>query len=280
MRDTAGSLGATLRIWRDRLSPASVGLPERDRQRAAGLRREDVAALAGISVDYITRLEQGRASTPSEQVVRALACALQLTRDEGDHLRALAGLSPAPHRSIVDAIPPGTRRLLARLADIPVAVFAADWSLVWWNQRWAVLFGDPAHVVPEARNLVRLRFPVAEDRGTLASWPVIPSDAEAADSALVADLRRASARYPDDPGLSALVSRSLAGNPRFAAFWADGSVARHNGNRKTVRHPQAGDIVVDCDVLTDADTDLKVLAYTAESGSVDEERMRLAGALA
>lgn len=271
----AHPLGATLRAWRDRLTPSAVGLPERGGRRSSGLRREDVAELAGISVDYVVRLEQGRATSPSDQVLRALARSLQLTAPERDHLYRLAGVQSPSIGRIVDQVPPGTRRLLTRMADIPVAIFAADWSLVWWNQRWAALFGDPSQVTPEARNLVRLRFPVAEDRGWLVNWPVIPADAESADRALAADLRRASARYPDDPRLSALLARTLAGNARFAAFWADGAVGRHNGNQKTVRHPSVGDIVVDCDVLTDADTDLKVLAYTAAPGSEDEARLDL-----
>lgn len=276
----ANHLGMTLRAWRDRLSPEAAGLPERGRRRSSGLRREDVAELAGISVDYVVRLEQGRATTPSEQVVRALACALRLSAEERDHLYRLAGLQAPQHSLVIDQIPAGTRRLLTRLADIPVAVFAADWSLVWWNQHWAALFGDPSRVAPEARNLVRLRFPVAEDRGKLTSWPVIPTNAEAADRALVADLRRASARYPDDPRLAALVARTLAGNARFAQFWADGTVGRHNGNQKTIRHPELGDIVVDCDVLTDADTELKLLAYTAAPGSDDETKLKKASTAA
>lgn len=273
MNQSGHDLGSTLRAWRDRLSPAEAGLPDREGRRSAGLRREDVAELAGVSVDYVVRLEQGRATAPSPQVVRALACALRLTLDERDHLYRLAGLQPPAEGEIIDQIPPGTRRLLTRLADIPVAVFAADWSLVWWNQQWAGLFGDPSRVEPQMRNLVRLRFPVAEDRGQLTSWPVIPEDAESADRALAADLRRAVARYPDDVRLRQLLDRTLAGNARFAAFWADGAVGRHHGNRKTIQHPRLGEIAVDCDVLADADTDLKVLAYTATPGSEDESRL-------
>ncbi|NMF28738.1 helix-turn-helix domain-containing protein [Cellulosimicrobium aquatile] len=267
-------LGTTLRAWRDRLSPQVAGLPRRAGTRAPGLRREDLAELAGVSVDYVVRLEQGRASTPSDQVVAALARALQLDPDERSHLYRLAGLSTPSPGHVVDRIPPGMHRLLTRLDDTPVAVFAADWRLVWWNQPWAGLFGDPSHLDAEVRNLVRLRFPVADDRGRLTSWPVIPADAEASDRALVADLRRASARYPDDPRLGALVSRTLTGNPRFARFWADGTVARHAEDQKRIRHPEVGEIVVDCDVLTDGDTDLKVIAYTAAPGSESERKLR------
>jgi len=268
-------LGTTIRAWRDRLSPQVAGLPRRSGGRSPGLRREDLAELAGISVDYVVRLEQGRATTPSDQVVAALARALRLDADERSHLYQLAGLSAPSRGQVIDRMPPGMQRLVTRLADTPVAVFAADWSLVWWNEPWAGLFGDPSSLDPQVRNLVRLRFPVADDRGKLTSWPVIPADAEASDRALVADLRRASARYPEDPRVSALVSRTLAGNARFARFWAEGAVSRHAEDQKRIRHPEVGEIIVDCDVLTDGDTDLKVIAYTATPGSESERKLRM-----
>ncbi len=267
-------LGTTLRGWRDRLSPERAGLPLRRDRRSPGLRREELAELAGISVDYVVRLEQGRATAPSDQVVAALARALQLDDEERAHLYRLAGLNPPPVGRFPDRLPPGMDRLLNRLAETPIAVFAADWSLVWWNASWAGLFGDPTGLLPEVRNLVRLRFPVADDRGRLTSWPVIPANAEAADRALVADLRQASVRYPDDPRVSSLVARTLAGNARFARFWAEGQVARHTEDRKTIRHPAVGEIQVDCDVLTEADLDLKIVAYTAVPGSVDDAKLR------
>ncbi|MBM7089621.1 helix-turn-helix transcriptional regulator [Streptomyces sp. NPDC012461] len=270
-------LGATLRAWRDRLSPDTVGLPAGGARRSPGLRREELAELAGLSVDYLVRLEQGRAVSPSEQIVAALARALRLSPDERDHLHRLAGIRPPQDQRVVDDIPASMRRLLTLLDATPVAVFAADWQLVWWNPRWAALFGEPTRIRAEERNLVRLRFPVASDRGRLTSWPVIPVNAEAADRALVADLRRAAARFPDDPRVSGLVASRVAGNPRFATFWADASVGRHAEDRKTIRHPDFGEVTVDCDVLTDGDTDLKIVAYTAVPGSTDESQLVHAG---
>src|ERR1700748_715447 len=104
-------LGATIRAWRDRLTPADAGLPAGRARRAAGLRREELADLAGVSVDYVVRLEQGRATTPSAQVVSALARALRLSRQERDHLYRLAGLQPPLDGMINDHIPPGTPRV-------------------------------------------------------------------------------------------------------------------------------------------------------------------------
>lgn len=270
------SLGATIHAWRDRLTPAAAGLPSGRARRAAGLRREDLAELAGVSVDYIVRLEQGRATTPSAQVVSALARALQLSRQERDHLYRLAGLQPPRDGTITDHIPPGMQRVLTRLGETPVAVFAADWQLIWWNRSWAALLGDPSGVAAEDRNLVKSRFPVAADRVRIAAWPVVSEKGEASDRAVVADLRSASARYPGDPRLARLIRRTLDGNPRFAQLWRDGAVGRHTEDRKTIRHPDIGDITVDCDVLSDSDTDLKIVIYTAVPGSEDETKLDLA----
>src|SRR6202050_990294 len=186
------SLGATIHAWRDRLTPAEVGLPAGRVRRAAGLRREELSELAGISVDYIVRIEQGRAATPSAQIVSALARALRLSRDERDHLYGLAGLRPPRDGTITDHIPPGMQRVLTRLGETPVAVFAADWRLIWWNRSWAALLGDPSSLSAEDRNLVRSRFPADADCGRLARWPVLSENREATDRAIVADLRRAS----------------------------------------------------------------------------------------
>ncbi|MGI5223930.1 helix-turn-helix domain-containing protein [Actinoallomurus sp. CA-142502] len=273
------SLGATIRLWRDRLSPATVGLPAGRVRRATGLRREELADLAGVSVDYVVRLEQGRATTPSAQVAAALARALQLSRTERDHLYRLAGLQPPRDDLISDHIPPGMQRVLTRLGDRPVAVFAADWRLLWWNRVWAALLGDPSLTAPEQRNLVRVRFPVASHPGRIAAWPVVAENAEnddASDLAIAADLRRASARYPEDPRLRDLIRQTLDGNPRFADLWHSGAVGGHAEYRKTIHHPTIGEIVVDCDVLADSDTDLKIVIYTTVPGSEDETKVDLA----
>jgi transcriptional regulator with XRE-family HTH domain len=269
------SLGGTIRAWRDRLAPSAAGLPSRHSRRAAGLRREELADLAGVSVDYVVRLEQGRATTPSAQVAGALARALQLTRAERDHLYRLAGLQPPGDGMISDHIPPGTQRVLARLGDVPVAVFAADWRLIWWNLGWAALFGDPSGLTPEDRNQVRSRFPIASDRYRLTSRPLVTENADATDRAIVADLRQASGRYPGDPRLAGLIRRTIDGNSRFARLWHSGAVGQHTEDRKTITHPAVGDITVDCDVLSEPGTDLKILIYTAVPGSEDEAKLEL-----
>jgi transcriptional regulator with XRE-family HTH domain len=277
MTTTPGAgLGAMIRTWRDRLPPSAVALPVGPARRAAGLRREELAELAGVSVDYVVRLEQGRATTPSAQVVASLARALQLSTAERDHLYRLAHLVPPAQGTVSGHIPPGVQRVLTRLGDVAVAVFAADWQLIWWNRGWAALLGDPSSSPPQLRNFARDRFPIDTGPASLALWPVTELDTDATDAAVVSDLRRATGRFPHDRHLAALIRELSAGNQRFAELWATGAVATHREDHKTIEHPSVGPVTVDCDVLTDGDAELKIVIMTAEPGSDDETKLRLA----
>ncbi|WP_406010878.1 helix-turn-helix transcriptional regulator [Streptomyces sp. NBC_00637] len=277
MATNAGAgLGATIRAWRERLSPSAVGLPSGRTRRAAGLRREELAERAGVSVDYVVRLEQGRATAPSAQVVASLARALRLTVPERDHLYRMAGLVPPPDDLIPDGIPPGVQRVLNRLGEVAVAVFAADWQLIWWNRGWAALLGDPSTAPPELRNFARERFPVGSDAVRIARWPVAVMNSADSDLAIVSDLRRATGRFPDDSRLSGLVRELTAGNPTFARLWASGAVGAHREDHKTIEHPEVGSVEVDCDVLTDGESDLKIVILSAAPGSAHDARLRRA----
>ncbi|RIJ76755.1 XRE family transcriptional regulator [Nakamurella silvestris] len=276
MMDSDQRLGTTVRAWRDRLSPSAAGLPSRHHRRAAGLRREELAELAGISVDYVVRLEQGRSSSPSAQVVGALARALRLTDAERDHLYRLAGLAPPGGAEISDHIPPGVHRLLQRLGDVAVGVFAADWQLIWWNRGWAAILGDPSSSPQVLRNFARDTFPIGEEVPTLAHWPVVSVDAEVVEAAIVSDLRRATGRFPDSRRLADLIDLLGAGNERFATLWANGAVGAHREGSKVIRHPTVGPIAVDCDVLTDGEAELKIVVLSAAPDTVDEINLRLA----
>jgi transcriptional regulator with XRE-family HTH domain len=271
------TLGATLRAWRDRIAPAAAGLPRRRGRRAMGLRREELAELAGISVDYVVRLEQGRSTTPSAQVVAALARALQLTDPERDHLYRLAGLVPPSAAEISDQIPPGVRRLLNRLGETAAAaVFAADWQLIWWNRAWAALLGDPASRQPALRNFARDTFAIDGGRPHLSHWPVTSLAQDAVESAVVSDLRRATGRFPQSNRLTDLIGELTAGNERFAELWASGAVGAHQEDTKIVAHPAVGPITVDCDVMTEGDADRKIVILTAAPDTADETNLRLA----
>jgi transcriptional regulator with XRE-family HTH domain len=272
----AAGLGAMIRTWRNRLPPSAAALPVGRARRAVGLRREELAELAGVSVDYVVRLEQGRATTPSAPVVASLARALQLSTAERDHLYRLAGLVPPADGAISDHIPPGVHRVLTRLGDVAVAVFAADWQLVWWNRSWAVLLGDPSSSPPQLRNFARDRFPVGTGPARLARWPVTELDRDTTDAAVVSDLRRATGRFPHDARLAELIRILNAGNQRFAELWATGTVAAHREDHKTIEHPLVGPVTMDCDVLTDGDSELKIVIMTATPGSEDETKLRLA----
>lgn len=276
MTSHATDLGVTLRAWRDRLSPAAAGLPSGRTRRAKGLRREELAELARISVDYVVRLEQGRYTTPSAQVIAALARALRLTDVERDHLYRLAGLAPPAGGEISDHIPPGIHRMLNRLGDTAVAVFAADWQLIWWSRGWAALLGDPSSVPPPLRNFARDTFPVDGDGPRLSQWPVTSLDGDAVEAAVVSDLRMATGRFPDDRRLTSLIRLLTTGNRRFAELWAAGAVGAHREDHKIVEHPAVGPIAVDCDVMTDGDAQRKIVILTADPDTEDEMKLRLA----
>ncbi|GGL29375.1 helix-turn-helix transcriptional regulator [Nocardia jinanensis] len=267
--------GRLLHAWRDRLAPADAGFPAAPGRRAPGLRREELAQLAGLSVDYVLRLEQGRARHPSAQVAGALARALQLSRAERDRLYRSAGLLPPRDETISTQVPPGVARLAARLGDVPIGVFSADWTLVWWNPLWSALFGDPALVPAADRNLARGLFGSGAARAAVASVRSERGD-EVFAASIVADLRDAVARYPADSELDRLVQGLCAQSVDFARLWATGTAAApHVSERKTIRHPEVGDIRVDCDVLLVPGVDLRLVAYTAAAESSDAGKLDL-----
>jgi transcriptional regulator with XRE-family HTH domain len=261
--DLHGDLGSLLRAWRDRRSPVDVGLRAGDSRRAVGLRREELAALAGLSVDYIVRLEQGRARRPSDQVAAALARALQLSDSERDHLFVVAGLLPPSPDEVPAHIPPGVARLVARLGEIPLAVFTASWDLLTWSPLWAALIGEPVQPARGRPNLLRSHF-IGPALGTgelcIVSRSVGIGDFEAS---LVGDLRRVRGRYPGDRGVRALVGELLRSSERFRVLWESGAVGEHQSEQKVIRHEIVGDVELDCDVFTVAGTDLRIVAYTA-----------------
>lgn len=265
--------GETLRRWRDRVDPSSAGVPVAGRRRAAGLRREELAGLAGISVDYLTRLEQGRATSPSQQVVEALARALRLSDVERDHLFRLSGQEP-PGRGVVSSrITPSVQRLLDRLASTPVAVYDAAWTLVVANAPYDALMGATSSLRGIERNGV-WRNLVGPGNRTVQT----AEEQAAFEAGLVADLRLTAARYPADRQLRRLVRELSAQSPRFVELWQSGDVAvPHEPTRhKVVEHPTVGRIALDCDVLTVAGDDLRIMVYTAEPGTEDAERLALA----
>jgi transcriptional regulator with XRE-family HTH domain len=255
------------------VAPEAVGVPVGQRRRATGLRREELAALAGISADYLTRLEQGRATSPSAQVVAALARALRLSDTERELLYRLAGHA-APGRGIVPSrLTPSIQRLLDRVAHTPVVVYDATWTLVLANAPYDALMGDTTSWHGIERNAVWRNLLGPTSR-------VVHTDQEQADheARLVADLRLTASRYPTDQPLRRLVSDLAAQSPRFAELWnSDAPPAPPDSSkRKTIDHPEVGRITLDCDTLIVAFDDLRITVYTAEPGTQDAERLAVA----
>lgn len=221
--------------------------------------------MAGVSPDYVKRLEQDRAH-PSMDVVRALARALRVTQDEHDLLARLAGHA-APRGGVVPRhITPGIQRLADRLTDVPLAIFDVTWTLLSANRSYAALFGELDAAKGRARNLVWRHFTGADD-------PVRDNDDDRTERSLVADLRDAALRYPADPDLTAMVGALQHISARFAELWEQPTVARHGGQRKTIANSLVGDLVLDCDVLTVHDAELRVVVFTAAPSSPDAEKL-------
>ncbi|HEY3750237.1 MAG TPA: helix-turn-helix transcriptional regulator [Pseudonocardiaceae bacterium] len=259
--------GQAVRRWRDRVSPAAAGLLAGGHRRATGLRREELALLAGISVDYVTRLEQGRATNPSEQVVEALGRALRLSGTEREHLFHVAGLVPPGQGTVPAYITPSVQRMLDRLTGTPVAVSDASWTLLLANPQYTALMGE---YHGNNRNAVWRHFLGSGNRVVHT-----PESLETLEANQVAELRATAGRYPADLRLRRLIAELRANSEHFAELWDAGVVGRHAASRKTVDHPQVGRLTLDCDVLSVAGSDLRVMVYTAEPGSEDAERLAL-----
>ena len=270
----ATELGQALRRWRDRVAPDAAGLPLGGHRRAAGLRREELALLAGISVDYVTRLEQGRAANPSVQVVEALARALRLSADERTYLFGLAGQVP-PGPDVVPAfITPSVQRLLDRLVDTPVAVSDAAMTLLVANPMYAALLGDPSVLRGFERNGVWRNF-----TGVPTRVRHTPEERAAFEAGMVAEFRATAARYPADRQLKLLIRELRGRSERFAELWDAGVVGRLTASRKTVEHPQVGTLTLDCDLLRVEENDLHILVYSAAPGTEAAEKLRLISVL-
>ncbi|MFF0471559.1 helix-turn-helix transcriptional regulator [Micromonospora zamorensis] len=260
-----------LRAWRDRVRPADVGLPPGLGRRAPGLRREELALLAGVSVDYIVRLEQGRARHPSPQLLASLARALRLNDLERDHLFRVAGAGVPPAGFVPRQVTPSAQRMVDRFRNAPVAVavHTAIGELVLWNPLWAALFGDPSSLTRLERNVTWMYF--------AGSIPVThtPEDDEAYARDLVGHLRTAAGRYPDDPDIPQLIDRLLEASPDFARRWKAGTVGELRTSRKTLHTELVGDIIVDCDTFTGGPGDQTIVMMTAVPDSEDEQKLDL-----
>ncbi|MFG2648001.1 helix-turn-helix domain-containing protein [Streptomyces sp. NPDC048436] len=265
---TRHDLGGFLRARRGRVTPEHVGIAGGRRRRVLGLRREELAQLAGISVDYYVRLEQGRATQPSPEVLDALAGALGLDAAERGHLTTLAAgrSDPAPRARVS----PLLRRILDSLAGLPA--FATDHRLdvVAWNSLGAELIGGLAEPERRDRNNARFLFLDPASRVVHPEWEDRAAEA-------VGQLRVAAGRYPEDADLAALIAELAARSDEFRRIWDSGEVVMCAAGRKRLRHPAAGLLTLDFETLhvpaAPGETGLVVHVFSAEEGSPEAEAL-------
>ncbi|MBK3626263.1 helix-turn-helix domain-containing protein [Streptomyces sp. MBT49] len=259
-----------LRRGRARLTPPDVGLTAGARRRTPGLRREEVAQLAGMSADYYTRLEQCRGPRPSRQMLTALARALRLTDDERDHLFHLTGEEP-PRRETASAhVPPGLMLILDRLHDTPAQVVTDCGEVLAQNAMARALTGDVMSRPRRERNLVRLHF---LDPAARALFP--EEDRPHLARAHVASLRAVAAARPDDPEPAALVAGLRAGSEEFARLWDEHEVSVRHKATKRFQHPLVGLLDLDCEVMLSHDHHQLLIIHTARPGTDSHERLEL-----
>ncbi|GAA1372714.1 helix-turn-helix transcriptional regulator [Streptomyces beijiangensis] len=255
-----------LRRCRARLEPSAVGLTAGARRRTQGLRREEVAQLTGMSVDYYTRLEQARGSHPSRQMLTALARALRLSEDERDHLFHLTGEEPPRETSSSLHVRPGLMMILDRLHDAPAQVMS-DWGEVLaMNAMAMALSGENG----PGRNIIRAYF---TDPAARAIAPV--EDQEGHARSHVAQLRAVLAARPQDPGPVGLVAELCATSEEFAALWEEHEVAVRRSAVKRFIHPVVGLLELDCEVLAVAERGQNLIVHSARPGTQTYERLQL-----
>lgn len=260
-------LGAFLRTRRERLRPQDLGLPAGARRRTPGLRREEVAVLAHISTEYYVRLEQGRAPRPSGEVLAGIAGALRLTRAESEHLHVLAGTAPVRNGLHRRDVRPSILALLERLPQTAGFVMSAAYEVLAWNDLAAALMEDFAGLSPQDRNLARRGFAPAD------AAPYGISDGAEFRQHVVMGLRATRARYPSDPVVAGLVGELRETSTEFARLWEQQDVQVAPMLTKTFRHPDVGEITVDCDSLALSDRDQHLVLYTAPPGSPSAEAL-------
>ena len=264
-------LAAFLRLHRERLTPAAVGLPAAGPRRTPGLRREEVAQLANISTQYYTRLEQARGPHPSRPVLAALGRALRLTDVERAHLHVLAGQSPAAPPGSPPADVPGTvLDLLDRMPQTAAIVLDAKYDVLAWNHLAAALLEDFSAQPARERNMIR-RFFLHPDLAR-RHYGIVGGDFG---RFAAGHLRAAAARYPDDGPTHELIRELLRKSPEFAELWPSRDVYFEQHLAKTVTHPEVGPISLTCDILVVPERDQHVVLFTAEPGSPAEEALRL-----
>jgi transcriptional regulator with XRE-family HTH domain len=258
--DRNQELAAFLRSRRERLDPSDFGLPaRRQARRTPGLRREEVAELAGVSVDYIVRLEQARGLRPSAEVVEALARALRLAADERTYLFDLAQQRPRDADKLVTVAAPPLADLVDDLSPLPAMVLNHRYDILAWNAEITRLLVDFDALPPSQRNSMWLCLMHPQMRDFYL-------DRERMVREGIAHLRAAWAAHPDDPALAGLIAEFTAGNEDFARLWGEQDVKVNGRGTKMMRHPEAGVLAMRFETLRPLeDPDHLLVIYRAAS---------------
>jgi len=260
---------------RARITPEQAGLPAYGgSRRVAGLRREEVALLAGVSIDYYTRLERGRAAGVSGSVLEGIARALQLDEAEHAHLfdlaRAAAPAAPrAPRRPGSRQVRPGVRRVLDSMTATPAYVRNARLDVLAANRLGAALFAPVLTSAARPANSARFLFLDPAAREFYPGWERQAQD-------VVAVLRTEAGRSPQDKGLSSLIGELSTRSENFRTWWAAHNVRFHRTGVKRFRHPVVGDLTLTYEALDlAADEGLRISAYTAEPGTPSDDALKV-----
>nr|WP_042195433.1 helix-turn-helix transcriptional regulator [Kibdelosporangium sp. MJ126-NF4]CEL22006.1 putative transcriptional regulator [Kibdelosporangium sp. MJ126-NF4]CTQ92786.1 putative transcriptional regulator [Kibdelosporangium sp. MJ126-NF4] len=266
-------LGDFLRARRAGLTPGEIGLPVElgVGRRVAGLRRGEVAHLAGVSAEYYTRLEQGRARQPSEQVLHALADALRLDEVERRHLFTLAGAASGTRDrgEHTPRLRPALRQVMESMDFAPAYVRDANLDIIAGNTLWELVFPDVAALPRRDRNMARWTL---LDPGARAFW----RDWERVAREHVHVLRMATAAQPRNQRLANLIGELMMRSPEFPAWWSEHRVHERSAGTKHIHHTIVGDLELQYEIFTSvADPGLSMLVYTAPTGSPSAERLRL-----
>ncbi|WP_259316417.1 helix-turn-helix transcriptional regulator [Kitasatospora xanthocidica] len=262
-------LAGFLRTRRSRVDPATVGIPTDSRRRVAGLRREEVAHLSGVSVDYYVRLEQGRATQPSEQVLDALARVLDLDETERGHLYRLARQRRRRATAPGGRVRPELLRVLDLVAGAPALIMNHRLDVLAGNRLAGLLLGRPMPGLNTARHI----FLEEADRGLYADWENCTLD-------VVGHLRLAAGQYPDDPRLASLIGELAMGSERFRRLWARADVRARTHGRKAYRHPLVGPLELHQENFALPDEPgIELLVLSAAPGSPAEDGLRLLAGL-
>jgi len=262
-------LAEFLRRRRAGLAPSDIGLPDTSRRRTPGLRREEVAVLAGISSDFYARLEQARGSDPSESVVAALARALRCTPDEKDHLFRLAGV-PIPPRQVGHHLDPGLRQLAAHLDDLPTLVYNDLGDVLHTNALDDALFCRRERRPGRDSNVYWHWFTRLESRDSVPE-----ADRARLSAAHVSDLRATYSRRAEDHQITTLVADLAAHSEEFRTLWERHDVAVRHSDLKDVQHPSVGLIRLHCQLLVTPETGLRMRILLPLQGTDAAEKLEL-----